>query len=175
MMFAQELAKQIGSSVGDILVKHPFPEKSKQLRTRTRGFEEAEDTSPSPADRRRTNMKALAKVNTDLEHLYNQDLTDVTLEQIEQLESRQAQLQKAIDPAQNKFEKKSLQSMFGSSRRYYDYIRHKEDARHIHEKHIILVDDNIVTGETLAEAVKSFVRQGIMPKVDACVCIHKYM
>ena len=175
MMFARELANQIGSSVGDLLVKHPFPEKSKQVRTKSRGFEPADDTTPSPADRQRSNNNALEKINAELERLYNQDLTDDSLERIEQLELKQSQLKKAVDPSQNKFEKKSLQSMFGSSRRYYDYIRHKESASHIHEKHIILVDDNIVTGETLAEAIKSFVRQGISPKVDACICIHNYI
>lgn len=174
-MFAEAIAKKTNTQVSDVLVKHPFPEKSQMIRTRGRGFEQSTETSQSPADRVRKATAELTKVHQELKQLYaSEDVTDDMIQRIDQLEQKSAQLSQVIDPAANKFAKKSLQSAGGNSRRYYDYIRHNQDVSHFNDRHIILVDDNIVTGETIAEAIKSFIRAGIIPHVVGGVCIHKY-
>ena len=175
MMFAEAVAKKIGSTVSNVLIKHPFPEKSKMIRTVSRGFEPAQEDSPSPADRVRAAQRQIQKNARELKQLYaNEDVTDEIIERIDDLERQQTELAASIDVANNKWGKKSLQSAGGNSRRYYDYIRHNGEVSQMHDRHIILIDDNVVTGETIAEAIKSFVRNGIVPHVLGGICIHQY-
>lgn len=175
MMFAEAIAKKIGSSVSDVLVKHPFPEKSKMIRTVSRGFEPAQEDSQSPADRVRAASAQLKKNAQELKRLYAaEDVTDEIIERIDALEQQQKELTASTNAENNKWAKKSLQSAGGNSRRYYDYIRHKGDVSHMHDRYIILVDDNVVTGETITEAIKSFIRNGIVPHVLGGICIHQY-
>lgn len=175
MMFAEAIAKKIGSTVSDVLVKHPFPEKSKMIRTVSRGFEPAQEDSPSPADRVRAAQRQIQKNAQELKQLYaNEDVTDEIITRIDALERQQEELAASVDTTNNKWAKKSLQSAGGNSRRYYDYIRHKSDVSHMNDRHIILVDDNVVTGETITEAIKSFIRNGIVPHVLGGICIHQY-
>lgn len=66
----------------------------------------------------------------------------------------------------------SPQSAHG--RAYYGWIKAKDDFKVPKEADVIIVDDNIVTGATVAQAVKELIRKGIDPQRIVGFALHKF-
>lgn len=174
-MFADKIAEATGCKIVKALDKWAFPEMSSQIKTKGKGYTSAVNQTESPADVYRRLTGELQKARAEFERLDRED-NDATMERRVQLDDHIVSVEQQIEAARQKgWAKKSMQSAVGNSRRMYDYVRANDQAAQLHNADIIIIDDNTVTSETIAECIKSLIRQGIVPsKVVAGICLHKY-
>ena len=100
------------------------------------------------------------------------DASDADIDRFYALETKVAEIQDAIKNFH--FQKKNQKNPIDMARGIYGYIQPTEHATHLHDKYVVIIDDNIVTSETVAECVKSLMRQGIVPTSIVGYAMHKY-
>lgn len=90
--------------------------------------------------------------------------------QIERLEQKIADLQSV------RYSQKSMYSNLQSARGrvYHGHFSASENARALNGKLVIIVDDNVYSGQTFAEAVKALVLAGVRPKAVVGFVLHQF-
>jgi phosphoribosylpyrophosphate synthetase len=176
-MITDSLAKVSGHPVIQAFEKHHFPELSSKIKTVERGYEDrataSRVTQTSPAEKKRTweqQIKQLAQQAEAIEKM--EDPSDADIDRLYAIHD---EMTAVTDKLKNfKFEKKKTMHPLDRARGYYGYIQPTDAGKQLHEKNIIIVDDNIVTSETIAECIKSLLRKGIVPKTIVGFVMHKY-
>lgn len=118
----------------------------------------------------------------DLNFMYNKNYQNgkhtknvTVLATIDELKANIERKQKEIikiAPHISDFNVKSITG--GYKRAYGGYSVKPEYINRLKGKNIIFVDDNIVSGTTIADAVKSLYRAGIIPNKVMGMCLHQY-
>ena len=171
-MIAASLSKATGHPIVRALEKNHFPEISAKVKTRARGYEDRGPVS-SPAMKKRAWDGQLKQMTSEMERIEGDpDASDADIDRFYALETKVAEIQDAIKNFH--FQKKNQKNPIDMARGIYGYIQPTEHATHLHDKYVVIIDDNIVTSETVAECVKSLMRQGIVPTSIVGYAMHKY-
>jgi hypothetical protein len=174
-MIADSLSRESGFPVIDIFYKNKFPELSSSVKTVERGYEDrvTRVAHQSPADKKRAWDSEIAALTTELQQLEaGPQRSSGDEDRAGMLRIRIGEIKDKI--AKAKFEKKSSMHPLDRARGYYGYIEPTEAGQQVHKKVVIVVDDNIVTNETMAEAIKSLLRNRIVPTVMVGFAMHQY-
>jgi hypothetical protein len=118
----------------------------------------------------------------DLNFLYRKNHIDkkhkknvIVLRTIEELEANKEVKKKELSKIAPHISDFNVTSITGGYKRAYGgYSVKPEYVNQLKGKNIIFVDDNIVSGTTIADAVKSLYRAGIIPNKVMGMCLHQY-
>lgn len=149
-MVAQALSDRTNAPIVDILEKNPYPPVSHKLLT---------DRDRKPYD------YAAAKAELDrLEQAIEQAVERNDEQGFEQATLAHEKLKAELKPYSRKTHMRDSGSLYGAA--YYKTIRARDqvDTSRLRDAYVMFVDDNIVTGHTIADAVKDLLASGIRPK-----------
>lgn len=190
-MIAKEIQDASGLTVlNGAFKKNQWPRLSEYIRTTTGGEQykkrDAINKTTGIPDTTRTKsphnqLKQLKQQQRfyiqKISELENKDFdTDKELNAITtELQSCQIKLEQIETKLQRTFKISNQQAPGGDMNRgYYNYQLATPVAKELAGKHIILIDDNVVSGYTMADAVKSLYRNGIIPASVVGIVPHKY-
>ncbi|PPD55311.1 MAG: hypothetical protein CTY12_01515 [Methylotenera sp.] len=160
--------------------KNHWPRLSEYYRTVTGGEKyHKRDTSreQSPHNKHRILLTRQRKIKQLISQLENADFnTDSELKniesQIDALQQEDKQIQQTLKDT--KFRISTAQTAVDKNRGFYNYQLATSNAQQLAGKHVILIDDNVVKGYTMADAVKSLYRNNIIPKSVCGIVPHRY-
>jgi hypothetical protein len=149
-LVAAAISKLSGAQIVDAFKKNPYPSLSHHLVRNQRGV--AYDFA---AEKAKYNA-LVAQVDAAAER----DDVDAW----EKLETQRIAAEKALKTYSRKKQMDAPQSLYG--RAYYNTIQMSDNPNSsaLRDAYVMIVDDNIVTGHSIADAIKQLILSGIRPK-----------
>lgn len=181
--FANELVSHLGlhSKPLNLLIKNHWPTQSSHVRTKT-GFTPRSNTNQNWDNYRHEieqRIEAIDDQLTAINRLDPKSEVDVSkvIDAIDDLEHERNHLQNKLNT--HKFEIKSAgHGQSDHHRGYYNYQQLDDEkidqAVSLSNKIVVLVDDNVDSGATIADAAKSLYRAGITPRQIIGVAVHYF-
>lgn len=149
-LVADAIARRTNAPIVDVLEKNPYPSVSHEL---------VSGLNRKPYD------YAGAKASMDrLEQEINQALERDDVEGYERLTSEYNKQKAKLKTYSRKHHMLDSGSLYGKA--YYQTIRARGDAElsRLRDTYVLFVDDNVVSGHTVADAIKDLLAKGIRPK-----------
>ncbi len=174
-MMAQILAKEITAPIIDGTFIKTLPHLSKfKENPKTGEFDPRQNQAKDYHERSRRYMMSIANFERQIDALTSSNrVTDVTNRRIAQLEEKKQKIQ---DKLRNlKFQVKKVNRAATDAGRAYYKIQQvlPEKAKQLSGMRIILVDDNIDSGLSMADAIKGLYRVGVVPTDIMGFCPHR--
>jgi hypothetical protein len=181
--FANELVSRLGlnSKPLNLLIKNHWPSQSSHVRTKA-GFTPRSNNNQNWDSYHHETEERIQAIDTQLTAINRLDPAsevDISniIDAIDKLEHERDQLHKKLKA--HKFEIKSAgRGQSDHHRGYYNYQqlddKKIEQAVNLSDKIVVLVDDNVDSGATIADAAKSLYRAGITPRQIIGVAVHYF-
>jgi hypothetical protein len=171
MMIAESLSKATGHPIVKGFNKNHFPEISSKIKTRD-GYRDRGPAN-SPAKKKAEWEGELIDIHQQIKTLEAKpNPTDADVEKHVELSDRAEKIRHQL--ASYRFQKKNAYDVNDMARGLYGYMDPAPDAVNFNNKYVIIVDDNVVTSETIAEAIKSLLRHRIVPTAVVGFAMHAY-